>query len=104
MRRFGLVGPPAAPWLLVVLKPAPQTPFSAIALAILAERAGLPLELFSIVTGPAAEIGGVLTASPDIRLLTFTGSTRTGEHLYRQCADDQEARAGVRRKRALYRI
>ncbi len=80
------VGPALAAGCAVVLKPAPQTPFSAIALAILAERAGLPLELFSIVTGPAAEIGGVLTASPDIRLLTFTGSTRTGEYLYRQCA------------------
>ncbi|WP_332304344.1 NAD-dependent succinate-semialdehyde dehydrogenase [Rhizobium sp. GR12] len=80
------VAPALAAGCAVVLKPAPQTPFSAIALAILAERAGLPLELFSILTGPAVEIGGVLTASPDIRLLTFTGSTRTGEHLYRQCA------------------
>ena len=80
------VGPALAAGCAVVLKPAPQTPFSAIALAILAERAGLPLALFSILTGPAAEIGGEMTASPDIRLLTFTGSTRTGEHLYRQCA------------------
>ncbi len=72
------VGPALAAGCAMVLKPAPQTPFSAIALAILAERAGLPLALFSILTGPAAEIGGVLTASPDIRLLTFTGSTRTG--------------------------
>ena len=80
------VGPALAAGCAVVLKPAPQTPFSAIALAVLAERAGLPAGLLSIVTGDAAAIGGVLTASRDIRVLTFTGSTRTGELLYRQCA------------------
>jgi succinate-semialdehyde dehydrogenase/glutarate-semialdehyde dehydrogenase len=69
-----------------VLKPAPQTPFSAIALAVLAERAGLPAGLFSIVTGPAEPIGGALTADPLVRVLSFTGSTRTGQILYAQCA------------------
>ncbi|MBB5574929.1 MULTISPECIES: NAD-dependent succinate-semialdehyde dehydrogenase [Rhizobium] len=80
------VGPALAAGCAVVLKPAPQTPFSAIALAVLAERAGLPPSLLNIVTGDAAAIGGALTASPAIRVLTFTGSTRTGELLYRQCA------------------
>ncbi|MFS8055851.1 NAD-dependent succinate-semialdehyde dehydrogenase [Rhizobium sp. BR 317] len=80
------VGPALAAGCAVVLKPAPQTPFSAIALAVLAERAGLPPGLLNIVTGDAAAIGGALTASPAIRVLTFTGSTRTGELLYRQCA------------------
>ena len=80
------VGPALAAGCAVVLKPAPQTPFSAIALAILAERAGLPSGLFSVLTGSPTEIGSALTASADIRVLTFTGSTRTGEHLYRQCA------------------
>ncbi|AYG69753.1 MULTISPECIES: NAD-dependent succinate-semialdehyde dehydrogenase [unclassified Rhizobium] len=80
------VGPALAAGCAVVLKPAPQTPFSAIALAVLAERAGLPPGLLNIVTGDAAAIGSVLTASRDIRVLTFTGSTRTGELLYRQCA------------------
>jgi succinate-semialdehyde dehydrogenase/glutarate-semialdehyde dehydrogenase len=80
------VGPALAAGCAVVLKPAPQTPFSAIALAVLAERAGLPPGLLNIVTGDAAAIGGALTASSAIRVLTFTGSTRTGELLYRQCA------------------
>jgi len=70
----------------VVLKPASQTPFSAIALAALAERAGLPPALFSIVTGKSAEIGAVLTQSPIVRKLSFTGSTETGAELYAQSA------------------
>jgi succinate-semialdehyde dehydrogenase/glutarate-semialdehyde dehydrogenase len=80
------VGPALAAGCAVVLKPAPQTPFSAIALAVLAERAGLPPGLFHVVTGDAGAIGSVLTASPIVRVLTFTGSTQTGELLYRQCA------------------
>ena len=62
----------------MVLKPASQTPFSAIALAILAERAGLPAGLFSVVTGAASEIGAEMTANPTVRKLTFTGSTQVG--------------------------
>ncbi|MFO1143232.1 MAG: NAD-dependent succinate-semialdehyde dehydrogenase [Amaricoccus sp.] len=69
-----------------VLKPAPHTPFSAIALAVLGERAGLPSGLFSIVTGDAQAIGAVLTGDPLVRILSFTGSTRTGQLLYAQCA------------------
>lgn len=79
-------GPALAAGCSMVLKPAPQTPFSAIALAILAERAGLPTGLLSIVTGDAAAIGGVMTASPIVKKLTFTGSTGVGSLLYGQCA------------------
>ncbi|MFO1144995.1 MAG: NAD-dependent succinate-semialdehyde dehydrogenase [Amaricoccus sp.] len=79
-------GPALAAGCGFVLKPAPQTPFSAIALAVLGERAGLPAGLFSIVTGDAQAIGGVLTGDPLVRILSFTGSTRTGQILYAQCA------------------
>lgn len=70
----------------MVVKPAIQTPFSAIAMAILAERAGIPLGLLSVVTGDEQAIGGVLTQSPVVKKLTFTGSTRVGALLYKQCA------------------
>ncbi len=79
-------GPALAAGCAMVLKPASQTPFSAIALAVLAERAGLPAGLFSVVTGSARAIGAVMTASPTVRKLTFTGSTEVGAELYRQCA------------------
>lgn len=79
-------GPAFAAGCAMVLKPASQTPFSAIALAILAERAGLPAGLFSVITGSAREIGAEMTANPTIRKLTFTGSTEIGAELYRQCA------------------
>lgn len=79
-------GPAFAAGCAMVLKPASQTPFSAIALAVLAERAGLPKGLFSVVTGSAAEIGGEMTANPTVRKLTFTGSTEVGETLYAQSA------------------
>ena len=80
------VGPALAAGCAVVLKPASQTPFSAIALAVLAERAGLPSGLFSVVTGSARAIGAVMTASHVVRKLTFTGSTEVGIELMRQCA------------------
>jgi succinate-semialdehyde dehydrogenase / glutarate-semialdehyde dehydrogenase len=80
------VGPALAAGCAVVLKPASQTPFSAIALAVLAQRAGLPDGLFSVVTGSAHEIGGTMTASPVVRKLTFTGSTEVGIELMRQSA------------------
>ncbi|WP_326848770.1 NAD-dependent succinate-semialdehyde dehydrogenase [Bartonella sp. HY761] len=79
-------GPALASGCAMVLKPASQTPFSAIALAILGERAGIPAGLFSVVTGSAREIGKVMTDSPIIRKLTFTGSTEVGAMLYAQCA------------------
>jgi succinate-semialdehyde dehydrogenase/glutarate-semialdehyde dehydrogenase len=70
----------------MVLKPASQTPFSAIAIAILAERAGLPKGLFSVITGSAAAIGAEMTSNPVVRKLTFTGSTEIGTELYKQSA------------------
>ncbi|MBT9369995.1 NADP-dependent succinate-semialdehyde dehydrogenase [Rhizobium sp. CSW-27] len=79
-------GPAFAAGCAMVLKPASQTPFSAIALAVLAERAGLPKGLFSVLTGSARVIGAELTASPVVRKLTFTGSTEVGAELYRQSA------------------
>ena len=79
-------GPALAAGCAMVLKPASQTPFSAIALAVLAERAGLPAGLFSVVTGSAAEIGAEMTESPVVRKLTFTGSTEIGIELYGQSA------------------
>lgn len=80
------IGPALAAGCAVVLKPASQTPFSALALGVLAEAAGLPKGLLNIVTGSAADIGGVLTASPVVRKLSFTGSTEVGAMLYEQSA------------------
>ncbi|ESZ77840.1 NADP-dependent succinate-semialdehyde dehydrogenase [Mesorhizobium sp. L103C105A0] len=79
-------GPALAAGCAMVLKPAAQTPFSAIALGVLAERAGLPAGLLSVITGSAREIGGEMTNNPMVRKLTFTGSTEIGAELYRQCA------------------
>lgn len=79
-------GPAFAAGCAMVLKPASQTPFSAIAIAILAERAGLPKGLFSVLTGSARAIGGEMTSSPVVRKLTFTGSTEVGAELYKQSA------------------
>jgi len=82
----------AAPALAVgcamVVKPAMETPYSALAMAILAERAGLPKGLLSIVTGDAKTIGAEMTENPIVRKLTFTGSTAVGRLLMRQCADN----------------
>lgn len=70
----------------VLVKPAPETPFSALALAVLAERSGLPPGVLSVVTGDAAMIGGVIARSPLVRVLSFTGSTRVGRLLAEQSA------------------
>ncbi|MBL8259901.1 MAG: NAD-dependent succinate-semialdehyde dehydrogenase [Candidatus Competibacteraceae bacterium] len=70
----------------MVVKPAPQTPFSALALAALAERAGLPAGVLSVVTGPAQAIGDEILDNPLVRKLSFTGSTRTGKYLMQRCA------------------
>ena len=80
-------GPALAAGCTMVLKPAPQTPLSALALAALAERAGIPAGVFNVVTGDATAIGGEMTSNPLVRKLTFTGSTKTGKLLLRQCAD-----------------
>ncbi len=79
-------GPAFAAGCAMVLKPASQTPFSAIALAVLGERAGLPAGLFSVITGSARDIGAEMTSNPVVRKLTFTGSTEVGAELYRQSA------------------
>ena len=79
-------GPAIAAGCTVVLKPASQTPFSALALAELGERAGLPQGVLNVITGSAAEIGGELTSNPIVRKLSFTGSTATGKLLMAQCA------------------
>jgi succinate-semialdehyde dehydrogenase / glutarate-semialdehyde dehydrogenase len=79
-------GPALGAGCTVVLKPASQTPFSALALAELGERAGLPRGVLNIVTGSAKEIGGELTSNPIVRKLSFTGSTETGKTLMAQCA------------------
>ncbi|WP_419689987.1 NADP-dependent succinate-semialdehyde dehydrogenase [Burkholderia theae] len=80
------IGPALAAGCTMVLKPASQTPFSALALCVLAERAGVPKGVISCVTGAAAEIGETLTASPIVRKVSFTGSTEIGKVLLAQCA------------------
>jgi succinate-semialdehyde dehydrogenase/glutarate-semialdehyde dehydrogenase len=70
----------------IVIKPASATPFSALALCELAERAGLPAGVINVVTGSARDIGGELTGNPLVRKLSFTGSTETGKYLMEQCA------------------
>jgi len=80
------VGPALAAGCTVVVKPASQTPFSALALAVLAERIGLPKGVLNVVTGPATEIGGELTSNPIVRKISFTGSTQVGKVLMAQCA------------------
>jgi succinate-semialdehyde dehydrogenase/glutarate-semialdehyde dehydrogenase len=81
-------GPALAAGCTMVLKPASQTPYSALALAELAERAGIPKGVFSVVTGSAGEVGGELTGNPIVRKLTFTGSTEIGRQLMVECAKD----------------
>ncbi len=80
------VAPALAAGCTIVLKPAEVTPLSALALAELAERAGVPKGVFSVVTGKASAIGGAMTASPIVKKLTFTGSTPIGQLLMQQCA------------------
>ncbi len=70
----------------MVLKPALATPYSALALAVLAERAGIPAGVFSVVTGVSGAIGGEMTSNPIVRKLSFTGSTEIGRMLMQQCA------------------
>ncbi|MGO4810673.1 NADP-dependent succinate-semialdehyde dehydrogenase [Cupriavidus sp. 2MCAB6] len=80
-------GPALAAGCAMVLKPAEDTPLSALALAVLAERAGVPAGVLSVLTGDARAIGGELTANPVVRKLSFTGSTEVGRILMRQSAD-----------------
>jgi succinate-semialdehyde dehydrogenase/glutarate-semialdehyde dehydrogenase len=80
------VAPAIAAGCPTILKPAPQTPLSALAMAALARQAGLPDGVLQVVTGDAATIGALLTRDPRIGFLSFTGSTATGRLLYAQCA------------------
>lgn len=79
-------GPALAAGCTMVMKPATFTPYSALALCELAERAGIPAGVLSCVTGSARAIGGEMTANPIVRKLTFTGSTEIGKVLMEQCA------------------
>ncbi len=79
-------GPALAAGCTMVVKPAEQTPFSALALCELAERAGVPKGVYSCVTGDPKVVGGELTGNPIVRKLSFTGSTEIGKLLMAQCA------------------
>jgi succinate-semialdehyde dehydrogenase/glutarate-semialdehyde dehydrogenase len=79
-------GPALAAGCTMVCKPATQTPYSALALAELGSRAGIPAGVLNIITGSAAAIGGEMTSNPAVRKLTFTGSTEIGKKLMAQCA------------------
>jgi succinate-semialdehyde dehydrogenase/glutarate-semialdehyde dehydrogenase len=81
-------GPALAAGCTMVIKPASQTPFSALALVELAHRAGIPKGVLSVVTGSAGDIGGELTSNPIVRKLSFTGSTEIGRQLMAECAKD----------------
>jgi len=78
-------GPALAAGCTFICKPAMQTPYSALAMAELAHRAGIPPGVFNVITGPASELGGELTSHAAVRKLTFTGSTETGKKLAAQC-------------------
>ena len=79
--------PALAAGCTVLVKPSEMTPLSALALAVLAERAGIPAGVFSVLTGMPAGVGGEMTSNPAVRKLSFTGSTRIGKLLMSQCAD-----------------
>src|SRR5476649_1360998 len=81
-------GPALAAGCTMVIKPASQTPFSALALVELAQRAGIPKGVLSVVTGSAGDIGSELTSNPIVRKLSFTGSTEIGRQLMAECAKD----------------
>src|SRR5207247_2408679 len=80
-------GPALAAGCTVVLRPAGRTPYSALAMAELGERAGIPKGVFNVITGNSRAIGGELCANPAVRKLSFTGSTETGRTLMKQSAD-----------------
>ena len=79
-------GPALAAGCTVIARPATATPFSALALCELGERAGIPAGVFNVVTGPSGDVGGEMTANPIVRKLSFTGSTEVGKILLEQCA------------------
>ena len=79
-------GPALAAGCTFVCKPAMQTPYSALAMAELAHRAGIPKGVFNVITGPSSVLGGEMTSNPMVRKLTFTGSTEVGKKLMAQCS------------------
>jgi succinate-semialdehyde dehydrogenase/glutarate-semialdehyde dehydrogenase len=79
-------GPALAAGCPIVIKPATETPYSAFAMAELADRAGVPKGIINVITGKSGEIGGEMTSNPIVRKLTFTGSTEVGKILLEQCA------------------
>ncbi len=79
-------GPALAAGCPMVVKPAMETPFSALAMAVLAEQAGVPAGIYSVITGKASAIGGEMTSNPIVKKLSFTGSTSIGKLLMQQCA------------------
>ena len=81
------VAPAFAAGCTAVVKPAPDTPLTAFAVAALAQEAGLPDGVLNVITGDAVAIGGAMCSSPDVRAMTFTGSTAVGKILIKQCAD-----------------
>ena len=96
------VSPALAAGCTVVLKPANETPLSALALAALAEKAGVPKGVFNIITGNSSAIGKVLCEHPAVRFVGFTGSTEVGKILYQQAVRRrEEARARARRQCAV---
>lgn len=80
-------GPALAAGCPMVVKPAMETPFSALAMAELARQAGIPAGIYSVITGKSSAIGGEMTSNPVVKKLSFTGSTGVGKLLIRQCAD-----------------
>ncbi len=80
-------GPALAAGCPMVVKPAMETPYSALAMAVLAEQAGVPAGIYSVVTGKASAIGGEMTTNPVVKKLSFTGSTPIGKLLMKQCSD-----------------
>ena len=99
------VGPALAAGCTMVVKPAELTPYSALAMGVLAERAGIPPGVLSVVTGDSKAIGGELTSNPIVRKLSFTGSTAVGKLLMAQCAGDGEEDVdGARRQCAVHRV
>src|SRR3546814_6161379 len=84
------IAPALAAGCAVVLKPASETPFSALALAALAEEAGFPAGLFNVLTGGSRALGGELAGSPHVRKLSFTWSTEVGRQLIGTCAPSRK--------------
>lgn len=81
------IGPAIAAGCASVVKPASQTPYSALAWGVIGEEAGLPAGIINVLTGSASKIGAELTSNPDVKKITFTGSTEVGKVLIKQCAD-----------------